>query len=256
LALGDVEGDGDLDLLCGHGPYGLPIGAQSRLYLNGGSGVFLDATNQLPAILDVTYGVALGDIDEDGDLDAVMANGAAASSSYPTGDQNQLYRNDGSGVFVLATGALPALLDDTRAVALGDLDGDGDLDALFGNQGTVAGGYRVLVNLDRQLAWRAVPGVGGPLILDLYGPPFGGVFLAFSLGSASLPVPPFGILRLDPGTIHATLASNLDAQGRTDVSYAIPADPALIGASVYWQGLVVGPSSRLTNLEITTVTDL
>ena len=79
----------------------------------------------LPSLLDDTRAAALGDIEGDGDLDAVLANG---------GDQqNRLYRNDGTGVFTDATPLLPPDADDTRAVAAGDVDGDGDLDLLFGN---------------------------------------------------------------------------------------------------------------------------
>jgi hypothetical protein len=256
LAAVDVDGDGDLDLLVGNTSTGSGPGAQSRLYLNDGSGAFTDATNQLPAILDHTLAVALGDVDGDGDLDALMGNGISPYYYASVGEQNYLYLNDGSGVFVLATAVLPAVLDDTRAVALGDMDGDGELDAFIGNDGGPYGAQdRLFTNLGRQLAWRAVPGIGKDLILDLYGPSFGGAFLAFSLGTANLSVPPFGTLRLEPTGMNLVLTSLLDAQGRASVAYAVPANPALIGATVYWQALVTSPA-RFTNLEITTLMNL
>ena len=52
VALGDVDGDGDLDALIGNA--GLYVGSQNRLYLNDGAGVFSDATSQLPEDSDFT----------------------------------------------------------------------------------------------------------------------------------------------------------------------------------------------------------
>jgi len=260
VALGDVDGDGDLDALVGNSGSSTASGAQSRLYVNDGAGGFADATSQIPAILDHTYAVALGDVDGDGDLDALMGNGIYPNSYASPGDLNQIYWNDGSGIFVLATAVLPADLDDTRAAALVDLDGDADLEVLVGNRLPVggwqtAGEIRLLSNLRRQLAWKAVPRVGKPLTLDLYGPPLGGFLLAFGVGPATLPVPPFGILRLDPSGIHLVLTSLLDSQGRAAVTTSVPADPSLLGATVYWQALVTSPA-RFTNVEITTLASL
>ena len=54
VALGDVDGDGDLDILVANQD------GQNRLYLNDGD-VFTDATStNLPADSDMSYGVALG----------------------------------------------------------------------------------------------------------------------------------------------------------------------------------------------------
>ena len=344
IALGDVDGDGDLDALIGTG-WGVP-GQQDRLYLNDGMGTFTDATLQLPAILDDTWAVALGDVDADGDLDALVGNtgqdrlylnngvGVFALASFPffnddtravalgdldgdgdldawlanggvyPGSENRVFLNNGSGAFssgwqspgpgsarsvalgdadgdgdldalvgygksalqspqnrlylnngvaafsLVATG-LPAMLDDTRAVAFGDVDGDGDLDALIGN----IGDNRLLMNLTRHLAWRGIPRLGKPLALDAWGPPSSPWTLAFSLAAANIPLAPLGTLRLDPTTLHPTLAGTLDAQGRGSATYAVPANAALLGIPVYWQALVGSPP-RFTNLETTTATNL
>jgi hypothetical protein len=238
VALGDVDGDGDLDAFVGK------YGQQDLLYLNGGTGVFADVTaTNLPALLDNTRALALGDVDGDGDLDAFVGN---------YGQQDRLYLNGGTGVFTDVTATnLPALSDETMAIALGDVDVDGDLDAFVGNFGQ----NRLYTNLTRQLAWRGIPRIGKPLTLDLHGPSWGAWFLAFSTGTASLPIPPFGTLRLDPANVNLVFASLLDAAGRASITFPVPANPILLGVPVYWQAVVASPE-RLTNLEITTATAL
>ena len=66
--------------------------------------------------------VALGDLDGDGDLDAYMLKGG--KNAY----DSQIWLNDGNGVFSNTGQALVDFF--SRAVTLGDLDQDGDLDAV------------------------------------------------------------------------------------------------------------------------------
>ncbi|MCW5844364.1 MAG: VCBS repeat-containing protein [Caldilinea sp.] len=96
------------------------------------SAVFVDSGQRLGG--ESSYAVALGDLDGDGDLDALLANGA--------GERSQVWTNDGRGHFTLAGDLRDT--GDARDVALGDLDGDGDLDALLVN----AGGSPTLVWLN------------------------------------------------------------------------------------------------------------
>ena len=67
--------------------------------------------------------VTLGDLDGDGDLDAMVAN--------TSGQPNTVWTNDGNGTFTNSGQALGN--SKSKSVALGDLDGDGDLDAMVGN---------------------------------------------------------------------------------------------------------------------------
>ena len=125
VASGDLDGDGDVDVVFG-GRDSWP--ASNRLYLNDGTGILVDASaGRLPPSNHPTNALALGDVDSDGDLDLVLAIKT---------NQNRLFLNDGAGSFVDATAThMPAesILIDSRAVALGDVDGDGDLDLVFGN---------------------------------------------------------------------------------------------------------------------------
>jgi hypothetical protein len=115
VALGDLDGDGDLDaFVANHGA--------NKVWLNDGTGCFTDSGQDLGSSWG--WGVALGDVDGDGDLDAFVAN------SYEV-QANKVWLNDGTGIFSDSGQSLGS--SSSMDVALGDLDGDGDLDAFVAN---------------------------------------------------------------------------------------------------------------------------
>jgi len=213
--------------------------------------ILVEPHRMIPWDQESTNAVALGDVDGDGDLDVFMGNCIFFLGNYPPiPQQNRLCLNDGNGVFIDATSQLPSIIDKTSSVALGDVDGDGDLDVLSVNYRY----NRLYSNLSRQIAWRGVPRIGKRLVMDVYGPANGWWSLAASRWFANMATP-YGDLRIYPGGIIYRSSGKLDSSGRSSVAFDVPALPVLVGMSLYWQA-VVGPQPKITNLEITTFTDL
>jgi serine/threonine protein kinase len=121
VALGDVDGDGDLDALVGNCCL-----AGNRLWLNDGTAVFVDSGQDIGSL--DCHGVALDDLDGDGDLDAFVVN-FGSTGSQP----DAMWLNDGQGQFTNSGRRMGSSRG--NALAVGDLDGDGDLDVFIGNSG-------------------------------------------------------------------------------------------------------------------------
>ena len=149
---GDVDGDGRLDLLVGH------LEAETNtLYRNAGYGTFMDWTSAAgmsgPSLRYVTFGLAFLDADNDGHLDAFVANGHVldnielASETVRYRQPNQFYRNDATGRFTDASEAwgIGRIRERaSRGLAAGDLDNDGRVDLIIG---TVDDAYELLRNV-------------------------------------------------------------------------------------------------------------
>jgi len=125
--IGDVDGDGQIDLLVTDLRYG-------ALYRNRGNGSFEDITERSGVARAFEgkgqWGAALFDYDNDGDLDIFAANGTAEELvlQYPL-----LLENDGTGQFRDVGREVSdyfATQRSGRAAAVWDYDNDGDLDII------------------------------------------------------------------------------------------------------------------------------
>jgi len=143
IALGDLDGDGDLDAFAGKWR-----NQPNKVFINDGSGSFSDSGQLLGSSNSTS--AALWDLDQDGDLDAFIGNW-----SDTLGQPNQVYLNNGSGVFT--DSGLSLGNASTKSVALGDLDGDGDLDAFCANDSGQAN--EVWLNITVPVSTTTVPPV-------------------------------------------------------------------------------------------------
>ena len=125
LNLIDFDNDGQLDIYLSLNGWSGPM--NNRLLRNQGGGKFLEVPRAGGADDAGSGFVSLwGDLDNDGLIDLVIANGVLKDGSVP-----QIYRNLGGGKFANVT--RQAGLDEPHTygaigIALGDYDRDGDLD--------------------------------------------------------------------------------------------------------------------------------
>lgn len=161
IRLGDFDEDGDLDAL-------VISTSSKRIWSNDGTGVFTDVSALVTtgAVADVAVAdldrngkldvyvvnansdrdeiylgsnltfqpsptesrsIAVGDLDNDGDYDVVLAT--------QVDQQSSVLLNGGTGSFENTRDELTRA--SSKAVALGDADGDGDLDIFFANEGSI-----------------------------------------------------------------------------------------------------------------------
>ncbi len=117
---GDLNGDNMLDIfLLGSDSSGTP---SVKIFLNLGKDAFVESASSVVGL--AASAAALGDYNNDGDLDLVVCGRDADSAAV-----SRIYRNDGSGIFFEISARLTGLKQ--CSAAWGDADNDGDLDILL-----------------------------------------------------------------------------------------------------------------------------
>ena len=130
-AWGDYDRDGKVDL------YVTNSAGQNKNFLfhNDGNNTFSRITTGTIAT-DSTDSRCVNwtDIDGDGDLDVFVTN--------ESGQNELMYRNDGTGFVKVTSGAIVNSGGNTMSSSWGDYDNDGDLDVYIANDGTPSALYR------------------------------------------------------------------------------------------------------------------
>lgn len=259
VRLGDLDGDGDLDIL-----------HELRVLWNGGTAGWSVGPDFAALVPPTVADLLVFDYDGDGDGDVLLWRDAV-----PT-----LLRNDRTGFVDVTIGTIPTteLFGGLAAASVGDVDADGDLDVLltrggwsnllrndggvFARQANV-GVPGVLVdgdhdgrpdlfdgvdfhsNLFTHLhgALHATPGGDWPLQLRTwrFGAPAGFAFLAIGAQNQFFPrpVPGLGTLFVDPLT--AFVQPLVLTQGQADQTIAVPRSASMFGIGLVAQALVVDP---------------
>ncbi|HZF31141.1 MAG TPA: FG-GAP-like repeat-containing protein [Gammaproteobacteria bacterium] len=241
IAVGDLDGDGFADLVAaaaGDEPFVLldianPAALDAGLAQSGAERRGLASIPLNFGVAGAGADVALADLDNDGDLDAVVANGPGSPSTA--------FLNDGHGVLTQLAPLGPPARDD-RAVAIADLNGDGFADVVIAS----AGGNSLYTSANgASFTQSALPAASGGavdvVLVDIVGSTLPDLIFVNAGGATvrheNLGGGKFGpAVTIDAGPSVGVAAADFNRDGRVDLvlarasapGNALPADPVYL----------------------------
>ncbi|MBK9386970.1 MAG: VCBS repeat-containing protein [Planctomycetes bacterium] len=249
LALGDFDRDGRLDLAVVQ-PVLFPPSQTLRLYRRTSTGALSSALFAAP--LDLAIGgslsvdLATGELEDDSidgflsRIDFALADAGSSSVSVQHGFTGSAFSSSSS----------PTAGTNPVAVAIGDLNGDGCDDLVVANQGS--NDLSFVLTTAPALAQSYGASCGGPVLSSSGQPTLGNAAFGVHLGNARSFAPAlffYGLeaasTTLPPSSCSLYFASSLGSllvftsgTGERTLSLAVPNDPFLRGADVFFQAAV------------------
>ncbi|NNF04471.1 MAG: hypothetical protein HKN17_08390, partial [Rhodothermales bacterium] len=265
LDSGDLDGDGDLDLVAAY--RGGQAGMLNEWFLNDGNGT-LTAGGTFPFYSDNSMSAAIADFDQDGRMDVVFANAYANNFNCTTDpcDENVVYLNTGNQTtaniadFSATSSWTDGFADGSWDVEAGDLNGDGVPDFVVANTSGTASRIWLNDNVGAgsvSFTASSVPGASvfasGVTIADFNADGYNDI--AFSNGTVLLSTTASGafngFVRPSPdltGTFNRVESGDLDGDGDVDLvfvgNYSVNRVYLNDGTGAFSAGMTFGPSDN------------